>query len=144
MDTAEPPQPLVYDSKMETFFDLVQKSSDAINHAARFEKELINWVKQRQGGVDKMFAWGIIPHCETSHDGMKKVFYKMGEAFQHFEIDKERRSCTLLEHWDKRRIRLVADALSARNFRCLKLNFIKKLTEIGTSKYVLPLLDSLK
>ena len=68
----------------------------------------------------------------------------MGEAFQLFEVDEDTQSCRLLENWDKRRIHLVVDALSSRNFRSMKLDLIKKLTEIGSSKLILPLLESLK
>ena len=42
-----------------------------------------------------------------------------------------------------RRIHLCVDQLSAQNFRCLRLNLTKKLTELGSAKLILPLLESL-
>jgi hypothetical protein len=77
------------------------------------------------------------------HNGMKKVFYKLGENFQLFCVDENECRCLALPDSDNRRIHLCVDKLSSRNFRCLKINLSKKLTELGTAKFVLPLLESL-
>ena len=63
-----------------------------------------------------MFCWGIIPFCETLYEGMKKVFYKMGLAFQVFKVDEDAQFCHSIHNWDKHRIHLVVDGLPSRQF----------------------------
>ena len=90
---------------------------------------------------DKIFCWGIIPCCETSHEGKMKVFYKLGEVFQLFVVDKDVTNVWALPNWNKLCIHLCVDGLSLRNFRFLRLNLIKKLTNLTSAKFVLPLLE---
>jgi hypothetical protein len=81
-----------------------------IQQASLFEKDLITHVNPGSKTVNKMFAWGIEPqHCKTSHDGMKKVFYKLGENFQFFCVDENERRCLGFPNSDSRRIHLCVD-----------------------------------
>ena len=58
-----------------------------------------------------MYYWGIIPYCETSHEGIMKVFYKLGEVFQMFVVDEDATNVRTLSNWNKRRIHLCVDGL---------------------------------
>ena len=89
-----------------------------------------------------MYAWGTEPHCETSHDGMKRVFCKLDEKFQLCSLDANERRCCAMPNAESRRVHLCVNQLLSRNFRCLKMNLSKKLTELGTAKLVLPVLES--
>lgn len=67
----------------------------------------------------------------------------MGEALQMFELVDDHGRCQLLQNSDQRKIYLCVDALSPRNFPCLRSNLTKKLTELESSDYVLAQLESL-
>jgi hypothetical protein len=108
-----------------------------------FKFDLIKHVNPSLEMADKIFAWGIEPRCETSHDGMKQRFCKLGETFQVFSLDKDKRRCRTMPHEESRCVHLWVDQLSSLNFQCLKINLSSKLTELGTSKLVLPMLESL-
>ena len=66
----------------------------------------------------------------------------MGVDFQMFELDEHGKS-TLGFNTRSRRIYLYVDALSARNWRCLRRNLCMKLTEIGTADRIVPMIISL-
>ena len=122
---------------------MVDKHKSKLDTATKFESDIMNHVTPNWRKVDKVFAWGVVPYCETSHEGMKKVFYTLGHKFQLFDVDNDGRYCYPQPSTDKQRIHLCVDALSARNFWCLYANLTMKLTEIGTSDFVLPLIESL-
>ena len=90
-----------------------------------------------------MFVWGIEPYNETSHEGMRKVFYKLGQNLQMFKVDEDTFQCRQLPNANKRRIHFCVDQLSARNFRHLTIELTKKLTELSGSKIILPILETL-
>ena len=122
---------------------MTEEWSEEIKQASQFESDLISHVNSNSKTFDKILAWDIEQHCETSHDGMKRVFYKLGENFQLFSIDADKRWCQTLPNSKWRRVHLCVDQLPVRNVRCLKINLSKKLTELGTIKLVLPLLELL-
>ena len=64
--------------------------------ATNYEADIVKLVNSKKRHVDRMFCWGIIPFCETSHEGIKKVYYKMGYAFQLFEVDEDAKYCHTL------------------------------------------------
>ena len=85
-------------SAANAFIKMTKMCSLEIHAAARFESDLVSHVNPNHKRVDKMFAWGIIPYCETSNEGMKKVFYKMGENFRMFTLDEDERRCKKLQN----------------------------------------------
>ena len=130
-------------SSVFAFIQSMNGSSLELCRARVFESDLVTHVNSRWRKVDLMFAWGVTPYSETSHEGMKKVFYKLGVNFQMFSVDEEKQMCHLLPNALRRRIHLVVDALTSRNFRCLKMNLSKKLTELGNADMILPMLECL-
>jgi hypothetical protein len=66
----------------------------------------------------------------------------MGVDFQMFEFDENGKS-TLGFNTRSRCIYLYVDALSARNWRCLRKNLYMKLTEIGTADRIVPMMIAL-
>ena len=113
-----------------------------IDTASKLSRGIAKLVNPKWRTPDKICCWGIIPYCETSHEeGMMKVFYKLGEAFQMFVVDEDATNVRTLLNWNKRHIHLCVDGLSLRNFRLLRLNLIKKLTNLTSAKFVLPLLE---
>ena len=96
----------------------------------------------KAGTIDQMMAFPISQHCETSHEGMKKVFAEMGVAFRMFTVAEDG-STMLHPNAKRRKTNLHVDGLSARNFRKLPFNLTRKLTEMGTSKYVMAVIESL-
>ena len=130
-------------SATNLFIRFTDYYSEELHRASNFETDMLRHVNPNCKKVNKLFAWPITPYCETSHDGMKKVYYKLGENFQMFKLDEEERSCYLLPNAQQRRIHLCVDQLSAQHFRCLLINLTKKLSEIGTSRLFLPLLEVL-
>ena len=115
----------------------------AFQQVSEFEFDLIKHVNPSSVMADKMFALGIEPHCETSHDGMKRVFCKVGEKFQLFSPDADQHWCRTMPNAERRRVHMCVDQLSSRNFRCLKIKLSKKLTELGTTTLVLLMRGSL-
>eukprot|EP00956_Cyclotella_meneghiniana_P022470 scaffold42566_cov60-Cyclotella_meneghiniana.AAC.1 len=125
--------------------DCVQKEIDA---ARKFQRDLVHHVNPNAGQVDKMFAFPLSPHCETSHEGMLMVYADMGKSFRLFDIEESNTGgvvgrCSLTPTSRKRKINLCVDALSSKMWRSLELNLTKKLTEIGSSQYVESLLNAL-
>ena len=131
-------------SAKNAFIRLVDGHKSELDTPTKFESDRVNHVTPNWRKVDKVFAWGVVPYCETSHEGMKKVFYTLGRNFQMFDVDDDGRHSYLQPNADKRRIYLCVKALSAHNFWCLYANLEIKLTEIGTSDIVLPLLGSVE
>ena len=142
-DCKSPPDAIVYDRTTNNFLKLMESCSREIDRADKYEKDIVCWVNPNVGKVNKMYPFPIILYEETSHAGMMKVFFKMGKAFQLFDLDKNEQSCKLLPNWDHRQIDLGVGALTARNICCIKLNLVKKLIEIRSAPFVLPLLESL-
>ena len=104
---------------------------------------MVKNVNPKAGSVDQMFAWGITPHCETSHDGMKKVYAEIAESFRLVQSNEKGRYVAL-PNTKRRRINGYGDALSIRNFSCLSYNITRQLTQLRNNEYILPLLESLK
>ena len=67
----------------------------------------------------------------------------MGEHFQMFALDSDERWYVCQLNSKHRRIHLWVDQLLSRNFGCLCLNVSNKLTKLGKTKLMLPLLESL-
>ena len=51
---------------------LTEESKELFSLAESFDRDTVKKVNPKAGTVDQMFAWGITPHCETSHEGMRK------------------------------------------------------------------------
>ena len=73
---------------------------------------------------------------------MKKVCADVGQAFQMFAVN-ENGTTKLQPNAKKRKINLHVDGLTARNFRKLKYNLTRKLTEMGAMNYIVPMLEVL-
>jgi hypothetical protein len=85
----------------------------------------------------------LSPHCETSHEGMKMVYADLGQYLRLFDVDDSGRAA-LHDNAQWRRIHLCVDGLSAKMWRYLKFNLLKKLTELNSAQYVEPLLEAFK
>ena len=60
------------------FVKMTDDYATEFQKASKFQFDLIEHVNPSSKTTDKMFAWGIEPHCKTLHDGMKRVFCKLG------------------------------------------------------------------
>ena len=85
-DDKAPPE-IEYHESTTSFMNLVEKASQQFHCADMFEQDMVKNVNPKAGSVDQMFAWGITPHCETSHDGMKKVYAEIAESFRLVQSD---------------------------------------------------------
>ena len=88
--------------------------------------------------------WGIIPHDETSHKGMMKVYYKLGANLQFFEVDKYDGRCRQLPNAKQRKIHFAVDQLSVKLFRALLKELTKKLTDLTGAETIMPMLELYK
>jgi hypothetical protein len=82
-DDASSVNALADDNK--AFLKIVEDASALIDTASNYQNTAVKQINPNAGQVDCMFAWGITPHCETSHSGMKMTYAAMGEAFQMFK-----------------------------------------------------------
>jgi len=73
---------------------------------------------------------------------MKKVYADVGQEFQIFVVN-ENGTTKLQPNAKKRKINLHVDGLTAPNFRSLKYNLTRKLTEMGSMKYIVPMIEAL-
>ena len=71
------------------FMRLIEEMSTAIDSAAKFQTSMVKKMNPKAGLVDKMFAFPISQHCETTHEGMKKVFAEMDQALRFFLSSRE-------------------------------------------------------
>ena len=139
-ETPSPPKLVEYGATTKSFLNFIDDVSVELQRANTFQHDLVSWVNPRRGSpVDRMFSFEIAPYCETKMDGMKKVFYRLGEYFQLFTMDKDGQ-VHCCKNWDKRKIHLCVDGLSSRNWRLLKIAIAKKLTTMGSFKSIMPLL----
>ena len=130
------------DDKMTDFVQLMEDCLKEIDRAAKFTRNIVRRLNPKAGTIDKMVAFPISQHCETSYESMKKVFTEMGEVFRMFSVADD--GITIRHPNAKRRkMNLHLDGLSARNFRKLPFNLTSKLTETGSSKYVMAMIISL-
>ena len=113
------------DSAANSLISFVDSHTFELDRASKFETDLVLHVHPNCRETNKMFAWGIIPYCETSHEVMRKVYYKMGENLQLFEMDMDQHICHRLLNSEFCRIYLCVDQLSSRNWRCLKIELTK-------------------
>jgi len=132
----------VFDSKTAAFVLLVDECSKDIDNASKFQKRMVNHINPKAGTIDRMFAFPISQHCETTHEGMKKVYADVGQAFQLFAVE-ENGTTKLQPNAKRRKINLHVDGLTARNFRRLRYNLTRKMTEMGSMRYIVPMLESL-
>eukprot|EP00956_Cyclotella_meneghiniana_P031332 scaffold81936_cov56-Cyclotella_meneghiniana.AAC.3 len=132
------------------FVSATKLASKEMDRCSKFEADLVQHINPNVDKVDKMFAFPLSPHCETSHEGMLKVYAELGQSYRMFNIEDTSTPtgavgrCSLTPTTKKRKINLCVDALSAKMFRALLLNLTKKLTELGSHQYVEPLLDALE
>ena len=127
---------------MQNMISMTSKCFVEFDMAATYESDMVKLVNPDFWLVDKFFVFELIPHCKTSHEGMKKVFGDLGQKLQLFSIDDNGKS-TLLPTAKQRSIHFCCDALTCRNFQALKPNLVKKLTEIGSAPYAMATLESL-
>jgi hypothetical protein len=125
------------------FVECLRGLSKQVDQAINFETDLVRHLNPNVGQVDKLFAFPMSPHCETTHEGMMKVFTDIGKSMQMFDVDDGGRAC-LHPNAKKRNIHLCVDALSAKMFRHLKLNLSKKLAELSSGQYAEPLIEALE
>jgi len=133
----------VFDSKTAAFVLLLDECSKEIDNASKFQKRMVKHLNPKAGTIDRMFAFPISQHCKTTHEGMKKVYADVGQAFQMFALN-ENGTTKLHPNAKKRKINLHVDGLTARNFRKLKYNLTRKLTEMGSVNYIVPMLEALE
>lgn len=119
-----------YDDQTKAFLKLMEEASKDVDQASKFPTDLVRLVNPLAGKVDKMFAWGITPFCETSHAGMKQTFTQMMQSFQMIDVSNEGR-VTLKNNALHRRINFLGDALLARNFSRLPYNIIRQLAHLS-------------
>ena len=136
------PSPVVYDKRTEGFMHVFEAASSEVDCAVKFETDLIRLVNPNSAVVDRMFAWPIAPFCETSHDGMKKVFTQLMQSFRMVDVN-DSGLCVALRNAKRRRIHFFGDGLSARNFSCLKYNISRQLATLSCLDSVKALLQSL-
>jgi len=132
----------VFDAHTAAFVSLIDGCSKDINNASNFQTKMVKHINPKAGTIDKMFAFPISQHCETSHEGMNKVFVDVGQAFQMFAIN-QNGTTKLLPNAKRRKINLYEDGSTARNFRKLRYNLTRKLTEMGSLRYIKPMIDAL-
>ena len=132
-----------FDEKMTEFVQLIDDCSKEIDQAAKFPRGIVKKLNPKAGTIDRMVAFPISQHCETSHEGMKMVFAEIGAAYRLFSVTDDG-STKLRPNTKRRKINLHADGLSARNFRKLPYNLTQTLTEMGSSRYVMAMIESLE
>lgn len=71
------------------------------------------------------------------------VYADLGQYLRLFDIDDSGRAA-LHPNTEHRRIHLCVDGLSAKMWRYLKFNLLKKLSELNSAQYVEPLLEAFK
>ena len=128
-------------NQKKAFATLMESCNTEIDIALKLSSGIVKLVNPKWRTPDKMFCWGIIPYCETSYEGMMKVFYTLGEAFKMFVVDEDATHVRTLPNLNKHCINLCVDGLSLCNCRFLHLNLIKTLTNLTSAKFVLPLLE---
>ena len=94
--------------------------------------------------IDRMYAWPITPHCETSHKGMLLVFIEIMKSYQMCMPVDEGRRFKLLPNADKREINMYGDALSSRNWYAMEYELYRRVAEIGMEKWVRPMIETFK
>ena len=144
VDANEPlPTLLEYDSRTIAFIEIIENASKEVDCAMKFETDIVRLINPGAGTVDKMFAWGITPYCETSHEGMKKTFTQLAQSFQLVDVSDDGR-VSLLPNAEQRMVNFFGDGLSARNFSCLKYNITRQLTHLSNMEDVVALLVALR
>jgi hypothetical protein len=120
----------ITDIEME-FVGAMILASQQIDQANKFEADLVAHLNENHKRTDRLFAFPLSPNCETSHEGMLKVFADIGESLRFFDIqegecDDLGRStdlgrATIVPTAKKRKVHLCVDQLSAKMFRHLSL-----------------------
>jgi len=100
------------DEKMTDFVQLMEDCSKEIDKASKFTRDIVKKLNPKAGTIDRIVAFPIPQHCETSHEGMKKVFAEMGVAFRMFTVAEDG-STMLRSNAKQRKINLHVDGLSA-------------------------------
>lgn len=122
-------------------------ASQQVDEANKFEADLVAHLNENHKQTDRLFAFPLSPKCETSHEGMMKVFADIGESLRFFDVEEgegdDLGRATTVPTSKKRKVHLCVDQQSAKMFRHLKMNLTKKLTELSSGKYVEPLLEAL-
>ena len=70
------------------------------------------------------------------------VFKAISESFQLFDSNDDG-LCIRLTNAKRRKINLLVDQLTVKNFRNLKNELTKQLSQLGTSEWVYPALEAL-
>ena len=66
------------DEKMADFVQLMEDCSKEIDQASKFTRDIVKRLNPKAGTIDRMVAFPISQHCETTHEGMKKVHANVG------------------------------------------------------------------
>ena len=134
---------MVYDESTNDFINTFRKASVDVNRASSFLTTVVKKINPNVGVVGEMFAWPITPYCETSLDGMKMTYVKLMESFRFITRDGKYKyiACPDAAH---RKVNILCDALSARNFHSLYYGITRQLAIIGNRNLIKPLVDSLK
>ena len=103
---------------------MTKELNEEMECATNFKSELITYVNPDAGKVDKWCIFGLSQHKETSHKGMKMVFKAIRESFQLFDSHDDGRYIRL-PNAKRRKINLLVDQLTVKNFRSLKYELIK-------------------
>ena len=69
------------------FVSSMKNASGIVDRAFKFESDLVSHINPNAKKVDKMFAFLLSPHCETTHEGMKMVFADMGQSLRFIDVD---------------------------------------------------------
>ena len=128
-------------SPTNKFLKFTEEYSMEIDAASKFQTDLVSHLHPHVGGATRIFAFPIIPYDETSYNGMKQVYYKIGQLLRMFEVEMENRRCVKLPNAEFRGVHFCTDQLTFKNWRAVKMEVIKKLTELNTAKFILPLLE---
>ena len=70
------------------------------------------------------------------------VYSDIGQDFQLFKVDDKSGDVVTDSESENRKVFLCVDALSAKMFRLLFFNLLKKLSELGNTQSIQPLLDA--
>ena len=131
-----------FDTNTSNFMSIIEQSRTELRTATDFPTNITKYLNPNAGEVDQMIVFPISSHCETTHKGMKMVYAAMASDFHMFTVA-DNGTTAILPNAKRRKINLHVDGLSSRNFRKLKFNLSRKLTEMGGRRFIQTMLDCL-
>ena len=131
-----------FDTNTSNFMSIIEQCQTELKTNTDLPSNITKYLNPNAGDVDQMIAFPISSHCETTHEGMKMVYTAMANDFRMFTVA-DNGTTTILPNAKRRKINLHVDGLSSRNFRKLKFNLSRKLTEMGGRRFIHTMIDCL-